>query len=185
MPPPSDKFRQNSVRNTCSGVFSKNYVPIRPEPEFRTGMHNQGLLRPSKERLNFPLFLGWMSNIVETATLDQMLHSIYLFIEQVAHGMFDKRAFYRNAVHMVQAGPVTSENQAHFRHEPSLHSVLFQEYNPTYPHKAYTLGYAGRPGGPDFYINVKDNNYIHGPEGSRYHRSSNNNIINQEGEENI
>jgi cyclophilin family peptidyl-prolyl cis-trans isomerase len=94
-----------------------------------------------------------------------MPHSVYLFLEQVAHGLYNGTAFYRNAVHMAQAGPITSENQAHFRHEASLNNVLFQEYNPEYPHQPYTLGYPGRPGGPDFYINVLDNSYIHGPGG--------------------
>lgn len=29
----------------------------------------------------------------------------------------------------------------------------------------YTLGYAGRPGGPDFYISTRDNTDNHGPGG--------------------
>jgi hypothetical protein len=35
-----------------------------------------------------------------------------------------------------------------------LDSVLFQEYSEKFPHVKYTLGYAGRPGGPDFYIST-------------------------------
>jgi hypothetical protein len=31
---------------------------------------------------------------------------------------------------------------------------LFQEYSEKFPHVKYTLGYAGRPGGPDFYIST-------------------------------
>jgi cyclophilin family peptidyl-prolyl cis-trans isomerase len=44
-------------------------------------------------------------------------------------------------------------------------SVLFQEYSDKFPHKKYTVGYAGRPGGPDFYISMKDNSRLHGPGG--------------------
>jgi hypothetical protein len=29
----------------------------------------------------------------------------------------------------------------------------------------YTLGYAGRPGGPDFYVSTQDNTRNHGPGG--------------------
>ena len=42
---------------------------------------------------------------------------------------------------------------------------MFQEYSEKYPHNKYTLGYAGRPGGPDFYISTQDNSKIHGPGG--------------------
>ena len=41
--------------------------------------------------------------------------------------------------------------------------MAFQEYHPQYPHKLFTLGYAGRPGGPAFYISTMDNTDNHGP----------------------
>jgi hypothetical protein len=37
--------------------------------------------------------------------------------------------------------------------------------SPNFPHKKYTLGYAGRPGGPDFYVSTVDNTQNHGPGG--------------------
>ena len=43
-------------------------------------------------------------------------------------------------------------------------SVSFQEYSPNFSHRQYTLGYAGRPGGPNFYINMQDNTHVHGPQ---------------------
>jgi hypothetical protein len=33
----------------------------------------------------------------------------------------------------------------------------------------YTVGFAGRPGGPDFYINKVDNSINHGPGGQSHH----------------
>jgi cyclophilin family peptidyl-prolyl cis-trans isomerase len=100
--------------------------------------------------------------LLETAHLDAVPHSIQLFLEQVSHGLYDNTAFHLNAPHKLQAGP-SSNPQAHqvFRQHPSLNSILFQEYNPTFPHTQYTVGYAGRPGGPDFYINMKDNTNLH------------------------
>jgi hypothetical protein len=41
--------------------------------------------------------------------------------------------------------------------------LAYQEYHPDYPHKKWTLGYAGRPGGPAFYISTVDNTANHGP----------------------
>lgn len=41
----------------------------------------------------------------------------------------------------------------------------FQEYSPNFPHVKYTVGYAGRPGGPDFYVSTMDNTQNHGPGG--------------------
>jgi hypothetical protein len=35
-----------------------------------------------------------------------------------------------------------------------LDGVVFQEYSPKFPHEKFTVGYAGRPGGPDFYIST-------------------------------
>ena len=32
--------------------------------------------------------------------------------------------------------------------------MAFQEYSPRFPHKRLTLGFAGRPGGPAFYIST-------------------------------
>ena len=39
----------------------------------------------------------------------------------------------------------------------------FQEYQKEYPHKKGTIGYAGRPSGPEFYISIQDNSQNHGP----------------------
>lgn len=63
-------------------------------------------------------------------------------------------AFHRNAGHVLQA-LVRSSGP----HEP----LAFQEYHRDFPHKKYTLGYAGRPGGPEFYISTVDNTQNHGP----------------------
>ena len=46
------------------------------------------------------------------------------------------------------------------------HVVLTQFISsPNFPHKKHTLGYAGRPGGPDFYVSTQDNTKNHGPGG--------------------
>lgn len=111
---------------------------------------------------------------LELAPLDQMPHAVHWFLEQVERGLYNGNSFYRNAGHIVQGGPTPnfmSPNDMsravlddRFR-DAGFHSILFQEYSPAFPHVKYTVGYAGRPGGPDFYISTQDNTVNHGPGG--------------------
>lgn len=109
---------------------------------------------------------------LELAPVDEMPHAVYWFLEQVERKLYDGCSFHRNAVHVIQAGPVpnfltpaNTPSLAQRFKDAGFHSVLFQEYSPNFQHKKYTVGYAGRPGGPDFYISTKDNSKIHGPGG--------------------
>ena len=111
---------------------------------------------------------------LEMAPIDELPHAVYWFLEQVSRKLYDGSSFHRNAGHVIQGGAapnfLTPENhrpnEQSFR-DAGFHSILFQEYSNKFPHVKYTLGYAGRPGGPDFYINTKDNSKIHGPGGQR------------------
>ena len=103
-----------------------------------------------------------------------MPHTVYTFLQQVSLNLFNNGgySFHHNAEHITQAG--TAENHLtppdfgnlgeRFR-KSGFGSVLFQEYSNALPHEKYTLGYTGRPGGPNFYINTKDNTELHGPNG--------------------
>eukprot|EP00804_Cyclotella_cryptica_P007732 CCRYP_001344-RA/>CCRYP_001344-RA protein AED:0.12 eAED:0.12 QI:0/0/0/1/1/1/2/0/395 len=62
-------------------------------------------------------------------------------------------AFHRNAGHVLQA----------MSHSDVTKPMPFQEYRSEYPHKKGTIGYAGRPSGPEFYISIEDNTKNHGP----------------------
>jgi cyclophilin family peptidyl-prolyl cis-trans isomerase len=109
--------------------------------------------------------------VLELAPVDDMPHAVHWFLEQVDNKLWDKCAFHRNANHVIQAGPVgnflTAPNEGLSKKfkDSGFDSVLFQEYSDNYKHYKYTLGYAGRPGGPDFYINMQDNSRLHGPGG--------------------
>jgi cyclophilin family peptidyl-prolyl cis-trans isomerase len=96
---------------------------------------------------------------------------VYWFLEQVSRKLYDGCSFHRNAGHVVQGGPAPNflsppnpELNKKFK-DAGFYNVLFQEYSAKFPHIKYTLGYAGRPGGPDFYISTQDNSKIHGPGG--------------------
>ena len=111
------------------------------------------------------------SFIIEMAPIDEMPHSVYWFLSQVDRGFFDRCGFHQNPGHVIQGGPVPNfiwapnQNLRGVFEDKALTSVLFQEYSPEFPHEKYTIGYAGRPGGPDFYISTTDNTKIHGPFG--------------------
>jgi len=96
--------------------------------------------------------------IIELASPELMPHATYIFLRALQH--FRGAAFHRNAGHVLQAFFEKGVYQTSMRRHQGL---AFQEYHPDYPHKKYTLGYAGRPGGPDFYINIQDNVRNHGP----------------------
>ena len=68
-------------------------------------------------------------------------------------------AFHRNANHVLQAKA----------HSEVKRSMPFQEYSDEYPHVKGTIGYAGRPSGPAFYISILDNSKNHGPGSQQKH----------------
>eukprot|EP00929_Paragymnodinium_shiwhaense_P014790 TRINITY_DN122750_c0_g1_i1.p1 TRINITY_DN122750_c0_g1~~TRINITY_DN122750_c0_g1_i1.p1 ORF type:complete len:341 (+),score=33.09 TRINITY_DN122750_c0_g1_i1:91-1113(+) len=88
---------------------------------------------------------------VEMAPLELMPHSVYLFMDAMLEN-FRGAAFHRSARHVVQAFIQGRRKQ-----------VAFQEYSPKYSHQPGTIGFAGRPGGPGFYISLLDNTRNHGP----------------------
>ena len=90
---------------------------------------------------------------IELAPIALVPYVVYYFLEIVKH--FKSGAFHRNAGHVLQ-----SMVRLEGRQERGL---AWQEYDPHFPHQIYTLGYAGRPGGPAFYISTVDNTMNHGP----------------------
>lgn len=98
---------------------------------------------------------------------EKMPHSTYYFLMQVQATAWNGCSFIRNAYHVLQAsnrGPECKSNA--FKNIPTIgESVFFQEYSRDFPHVQYTVGLAGRPGGPDFYISTIDNTLNHGPGG--------------------
>lgn len=116
--------------------------------------------------------------VIEMAPVEEMPHVVYWFLEQVNRTLYDGCSFHRNAGHVIQGGPAPNflsppNPKLNKRFVDSgFHSVLFQEYSPHFEHKKYTLGFAGRPGGPDFYISTMDNSKLHGPGGQTSYEDS-------------
>lgn len=112
------------------------------------------------------------SIVIELAPIDYVPYSVYMFLENIVKG-FKTGAFHRNAGHVLQAMVTVFDESNHKHHE----SFAWQEYSPHYPHKKYTLGYAGRPSSNGaFYISTVDNVKNHGP-GSQGSKSEADSII--------
>lgn len=101
---------------------------------------------------------------VELAPIKEVPHSVHLFLEQVSHGLWNKpdMHFHLNTAHILMAGPTTKPAREVFQ-DYGLAHLAFPEYSPSFPHEQFTLGFAGRPGGPSFYINSSNNTKVHGP----------------------
>jgi cyclophilin family peptidyl-prolyl cis-trans isomerase len=95
--------------------------------------------------------------IIEMAPIELVPYCVYYFLELVTH--FKGGSFHRFAGHVLQA-MASGDNTMGGGGGKGL---AFQEYHPDNPHKLLTLGYAGRPGGPAFYISTIDNTRNHGP----------------------
>ena len=103
--------------------------------------------------------------VVETAPIEIVPHSVFTFMElirgwrraAVANAPPPRWAegggeFHRNAGHVLQVQTYSGGK-----------GLAFQEYDERFPHRIGTLGFAGRPGGPAFYISTMDNVENHGP----------------------
>jgi len=98
---------------------------------------------------------------IEMAPFHLMPHTTRYFLQMVETGFWKGCHFFRNARHVLQAN---CHHRTLGRHEFQP-TMIFQEYSTAYVHKPFTVGIAGRPGGPDFYINLVDNVENHGPGG--------------------
>jgi len=121
--------------------------------------------------------------VIQLAPLDLVPHAVHFFMEQVEHGLWNSENYvYLNGPHVLQIGPQVWEEDygemtddeyeerrvGHF-YELGLEELIFPDYSDDYPHAQYTLGFTGRPGGPDFYINKVNNEDTHGPGGQDQH----------------
>lgn len=137
---------------------------------------------PENENSDPTTWVRWTSYLLmEMAPIDLMPHTVNLFLKQVIQGLWDGTSVAMNARHVLQIGPqytapgidIDAANDAGMKryqdfYAKGLHKLTYQEYSPKYPHTQYTVGLAGRPSGPDFYINKIDNTIMHGPGGQMH-----------------
>jgi len=109
--------------------------------------------------------------VVELAPLEKMGHSVYLFMRMVDSDLWKDSVILHRADHLLYVAPFTSagSDKTELFRERNIDRLLFPEYNDDYKHEKYTIGFAGRPGGPEFYFNTRDNHESHGPGGQMQH----------------
>jgi len=105
------------------------------------------------------------SMVLEMASLDEMPHSVYMFLEMVDRKLFDGCSFILYAMDIVKAAPLPSDGTSTASKvkaftRAGLDSVAFREYSPKYPHEKWTVGFA-MDGSPSFFINTNDNTEVH------------------------
>ena len=135
----------------------------------------------------------WTSYLlIEMASLELMPHTVNQFLKQVHSGLWDGTSLAMNAEHVMLFGPQYTSATASDNGDDTANVVdgggggggskkryqdfynmgidklSFQEYSTQYPHTQWTVGLAGRPSGPDFYINKIDNTIRHGPGGQMH-----------------
>jgi len=97
--------------------------------------------------------------VIELAPSRLVPHSVYTFLEIARQWNLNGGAFHRIAGHVLQVMVKTRK----------IKHLAFQEYSPEYPHKERTVGYAGRPSGPAWYVSIQDNSRNHGPGSQQKH----------------
>jgi len=89
--------------------------------------------------------------LIELAPSELQPHSIFTYLEVARN--YGGGGFHRIAGHVLQVQV----------RAPGVKHLAFQEYSPDYPHKKGTVGYAGRPSGPAWYVSLVNNARNHGP----------------------
>jgi len=152
------KRRVNDLQNTIAALHRGEAIE-----HFGTG----------KYQVEFKLLIDSesFSFIVEMASIDSMPHSVNYFMEQINARVWDNTIITYGADHILfaQLRDAEGNDKRHLLSEINISSLAFPEYSDKYPHRKYTLGFSGRPGGPAFYINTEDNSVIHGPGGQAHH----------------
>jgi len=98
--------------------------------------------------------------VIETAPLDKMPHAVYHFMKMVKHKLWDGLSMVSRSIEpILQATPLNAATNtwedARFEKANVTH-MAFTDYSFDYPPEKYTVAFAGRPGGPDFYINMEE-----------------------------
>lgn len=104
---------------------------------------------------------------IETAPIELMPHAIHTFMDLVQARVWKETMFIHKVEHVVLAAPI--DKQGNQKSPDIAKKLLFPEYSPEFPHVEHTVGFQGRPGGPEIYVNLDDNTAYHGPGGQQQH----------------
>ena len=106
------------------------------------------------------------SFVIEMAPLSLMPHAVHMFLEMIRMNFWSNTVFWHHdEVEHIIAGALfnykTGEPKFHHLKALGWEGLQFPEYSPSFPHDKYTIGFSGN--GPNIYINLRDNEDVHGP----------------------
>lgn len=102
--------------------------------------------------------------VIETALSIEMPHAIDHFLRMVERKLWEGLALVlETGSNLIMATPITTDDShtwagQHFVNDNLTH-MAFNEYSQTFPpphHRKFSVAFSGRPGGPNFYINLDD-----------------------------
>jgi len=106
--------------------------------------------------------------VIELAMLMEMPHAVDHFLQMVDSRLWEGLALvHGTGSDVITATPMTMDSHSWAGQrfvDANLTQLAFAEFSSTYPpphHHKYSVAFAGRPGGPDFYINLEDEVEIH------------------------
>lgn len=104
--------------------------------------------------------------VARMADISLMPISVSSFLGQVDYGFWNDKELDINAGHILLAsgGDADDEYGANIDELTNLGiaSPIYGEYNPLRPHSELTLGFVANRPTPHFYINLRDNEEVHG-----------------------
>jgi len=112
------------------------------------------------------------SFVVELASIEEMPHTVFFFLEMIDMGLWDGTVLLHqeSIEHVLGAVPLDYRlQQVKLSHMGALgwKGLAFPEFSSNWQHEKYTLGFANL--GPAFYMNTIDNTAAHGPGGQGHH----------------
>jgi hypothetical protein len=107
--------------------------------------------------------------VIELAMLMEMPHAVHHFMQMVELKLWDGLALVHGTESdIIMATPLTMDSSHTWAGQrfvdANLTHMAFTEFSNTYPpphHHKYSVGFSGRPGGPDFYISLEDDLEFH------------------------
>ena len=149
---PADRVA--ALRRACGDALAARYGSAETLLVSMTVQLPQSMLRGDRDdeaEVKDAQTEGGYTLWLRTAPLAWLPHAVWTFLHNAVGA--DEIFFHRRAGHVLQA----------FIRPRRTDGLAFQEYDERFPHEENTLGFAGRPGGPDFYISTRNNTRDHGP----------------------
>jgi len=158
-----------------STIFGKGPHRVYVELEFPEDVRRikQWKLDNKGNENNPPSDLKGPTSFIIRLYHDNMPHSTNVFLHSVKEKFYDGIYFDYAPEHILMTN--IDERVVNSKFVTGGQGPLaFSEYSPKHKHEKWTIGFAGRPSGPNFYMNMVNNTLVHGPGGQERYVLNNN-----------